>query len=127
MALAPEQAGIGLRRHFTTPEMLQTPQFYFMYVMFVLMATGGLLVTANAGLGLPWIVGRGLGLGNGLVEVTFGCGTAPTLTVPADITVSESPPGSDSATVSFPPATATGARRRAPSAAPPASPGWRWE
>jgi OFA family oxalate/formate antiporter-like MFS transporter len=36
-------------RHFTTPEMLQTPQFYFMYVMFVLMATGGLLVTANAG------------------------------------------------------------------------------
>src|SRR5687768_8108568 len=37
------------RRHFTTPEMLQTPQFYFMYVMFVLMATGGLLVTANAG------------------------------------------------------------------------------
>jgi OFA family oxalate/formate antiporter-like MFS transporter len=36
-------------RHFTTPEMLRTPQFYFMYVMFVLMATGGLLVTANAG------------------------------------------------------------------------------
>jgi OFA family oxalate/formate antiporter-like MFS transporter len=37
------------RRHFTTLEMLRTPQFYFMYVMFVLMATGGLLVTANAG------------------------------------------------------------------------------
>ena len=37
------------RRHFTTPEMLRTPQFYVMYVMFVLMATGGLLVTANAG------------------------------------------------------------------------------
>ena len=37
------------RHHFTTPEMLRTPQFYFMYVMFVLMATGGLLVTANAG------------------------------------------------------------------------------
>ena len=37
------------RQHFTTPEMLRTPQFYFMYVMFVLMATGGLLVTANAG------------------------------------------------------------------------------
>jgi OFA family oxalate/formate antiporter-like MFS transporter len=37
------------RHHFSTPEMLQTPQFYFMYVMFVLMATGGLLVTANAG------------------------------------------------------------------------------
>ena len=30
-------------------EMLRTPQFYVMYVMFVLMATGGLLVTANAG------------------------------------------------------------------------------
>ena len=37
------------RRHFTTMEMLRTPQFYMMYVMFVLMATGGLLVTANAG------------------------------------------------------------------------------
>jgi OFA family oxalate/formate antiporter-like MFS transporter len=37
------------RHHFTTGEMLQTPQFYVMYVMFVLMATGGLLVTANAG------------------------------------------------------------------------------
>jgi OFA family oxalate/formate antiporter-like MFS transporter len=37
------------RRQFTTPEMLRTPQFYLMYVMFVLMATGGLLVTANAG------------------------------------------------------------------------------
>ena len=37
------------RRHFTTLEMLRTPQFYVMYIMFVLMATGGLLVTANAG------------------------------------------------------------------------------
>jgi OFA family oxalate/formate antiporter-like MFS transporter len=37
------------RRHFTTPQMLRTPQFYLMYVAFVLMATGGLLVTANAG------------------------------------------------------------------------------
>jgi MFS transporter, OFA family, oxalate/formate antiporter len=37
------------RRQFTTPEMLRTPQFYVMYLMFVLMATGGLLVTANAG------------------------------------------------------------------------------
>ena len=37
------------KHHFTTAEMLRTPQFYFMYVMFVLMATGGLLVTANAG------------------------------------------------------------------------------
>jgi OFA family oxalate/formate antiporter-like MFS transporter len=48
----PKVAGGGApvgRRHFSTPEMLRTPQFYFMYVMFVLMATGGLLVTANAG------------------------------------------------------------------------------
>ena len=37
------------RRQFTTLEMLRTPQFYVMYVMFVLMSTGGLLVTANAG------------------------------------------------------------------------------
>jgi OFA family oxalate/formate antiporter-like MFS transporter len=36
-------------RHFTTLEVLRTPQFYWMYVMFVLMVTGGLLVTANAG------------------------------------------------------------------------------
>jgi OFA family oxalate/formate antiporter-like MFS transporter len=42
--------GSGLEgRHFTTPEMLRMPQFYMMYVSFVLMATGGLLVTANAG------------------------------------------------------------------------------
>jgi OFA family oxalate/formate antiporter-like MFS transporter len=34
---------------FTTREMLTTPQFYVLYAMFVLMATGGLLVTAQAG------------------------------------------------------------------------------
>src|SRR5438477_870626 len=33
----------------TTNEMLRTPQFYLLYVMLVLMATGGLLVTAQAG------------------------------------------------------------------------------
>ena len=37
------------KRQFTTKEVLQTPQFYWMYLAFVLMATGGLLVTANAG------------------------------------------------------------------------------
>ena len=37
------------KRPFTTGEMLRTPQFYMLYVAFVLMATGGLLVTANAG------------------------------------------------------------------------------
>jgi OFA family oxalate/formate antiporter-like MFS transporter len=50
-AAAPKAAAanqIG-KRQFTTLEMLRTPQFYTMYVMFVLMATGGLLVTANAG------------------------------------------------------------------------------
>jgi MFS transporter, OFA family, oxalate/formate antiporter len=50
-AAAPSATGasqIG-KRQFTTPEMLRTPQFYWMYAAFVLMATGGLLVTANAG------------------------------------------------------------------------------
>jgi MFS transporter, OFA family, oxalate/formate antiporter len=37
------------QRHFTTAEMVRTPQFYVLYAMFVSMATGGLLVTANAG------------------------------------------------------------------------------
>ena len=41
-------ASLG-RRHFTTLEMLRVPQFYVLYAMFVMMATGGLLVTANAG------------------------------------------------------------------------------
>ena len=36
-------------RQFTTLEVLKTPRFYVLYTMFVLMATGGLLVTANAG------------------------------------------------------------------------------
>jgi OFA family oxalate/formate antiporter-like MFS transporter len=36
-------------RHFTTVEMVRTPQFVAMYAAFVLMATGGLLVTAQAG------------------------------------------------------------------------------
>ena len=34
---------------FTTAEMLRTPQFYVLYAMFIMMATGGLLVTAQAG------------------------------------------------------------------------------
>jgi OFA family oxalate/formate antiporter-like MFS transporter len=37
------------KKQFTTLEVLRTPQFYVMYIAFVLMATGGLLVTANAG------------------------------------------------------------------------------
>jgi OFA family oxalate/formate antiporter-like MFS transporter len=47
-AAASGSAQLG-KRQFTTLEMLRTPQFYTMYAMFVLMATGGLLVTANAG------------------------------------------------------------------------------
>jgi OFA family oxalate/formate antiporter-like MFS transporter len=37
------------RHHFTTGEMLRTPQFWLMYLAFVMMATGGLLLTLNAG------------------------------------------------------------------------------
>jgi OFA family oxalate/formate antiporter-like MFS transporter len=37
------------QHQYTTMEMLKTPQFYVLYAMFVMMATGGLLVTANAG------------------------------------------------------------------------------
>lgn len=37
------------QHQFTTMEMLRTPQFYVLYAMFLMMATGGLLVTANAG------------------------------------------------------------------------------
>lgn len=36
-------------RQFSTAEVLRTPRFYVLYAMFVLMATGGLLVTASAG------------------------------------------------------------------------------
>jgi OFA family oxalate/formate antiporter-like MFS transporter len=47
---APASTGSQIgKRQFTTMEMLRTPQFYLMYLAFVLMATGGLLVTANAG------------------------------------------------------------------------------
>src|SRR6267143_528841 len=44
-------SAIGRRKsdHFTTWEMLRTPHFYALYLMFVMMATGGLLVTAQAG------------------------------------------------------------------------------
>jgi MFS transporter, OFA family, oxalate/formate antiporter len=41
--------GADEKTQFTTIEVLRTSQFYVLYVAFVLMATGGLLVTANAG------------------------------------------------------------------------------
>jgi OFA family oxalate/formate antiporter-like MFS transporter len=45
---ATASAAVG-QHQFTTGEMLRTPQFYVLYATFVMMATGGLLVTANAG------------------------------------------------------------------------------
>jgi OFA family oxalate/formate antiporter-like MFS transporter len=44
----PGRSQVG-HRQFSTVDMLRTPQFYVLYGMFVLMAAGGLLVTANAG------------------------------------------------------------------------------
>jgi OFA family oxalate/formate antiporter-like MFS transporter len=46
---ASSKAAAVVKKQFTTLEVLKTPQFYVMYIAFVLMATGGLLVTANAG------------------------------------------------------------------------------
>jgi MFS transporter, OFA family, oxalate/formate antiporter len=46
---ASNDAPVLRHSHFTTLQMLRTPQFYLMYLAFVLMATGGLLVTAQAG------------------------------------------------------------------------------
>lgn len=68
------------RRQFTTLEMLRTPQFYLMYVMFLLMATGGLLVTANAGpISKDWGLQAALTLAltlspiaNGLSRISWG-------------------------------------------------------
>ena len=51
-AVAKTQTGAAAvveKKQFTTLEVLTSPQFYVMYIAFVLMATGGLLVTANAG------------------------------------------------------------------------------
>ena len=50
VAVKPAGAAAALGQHqFTTMEMLRTPQFYWLYAAFVMMATGGLLVTSNAG------------------------------------------------------------------------------
>ena len=47
---APAKAGAKIGKHqYTTAEMLRTPHFYVMYAMFVMMAIGGLMVTAQAG------------------------------------------------------------------------------
>jgi len=50
-AAARREPAAAVRRNrepFTTGEMLRTPHFYLLYAMFVMMATGGLLVTAQA-------------------------------------------------------------------------------
>ena len=56
-------AKVAARRNneqFTTGEMLRTPLFYLMYVMFVAIATGGLVATAQAGpLARDWGLGAG--------------------------------------------------------------------
>jgi MFS transporter, OFA family, oxalate/formate antiporter len=48
-AAATSGAALVGQHQFTTGEMIRTPQFYVLYACFVMMATGGLLVTANAG------------------------------------------------------------------------------
>jgi MFS transporter, OFA family, oxalate/formate antiporter len=49
-APATGKAGARAKQHqYTTAEMVRTPHFYVMYAMFVLMAIGGLMVTAQAG------------------------------------------------------------------------------
>lgn len=66
---------------FSTPEMLRTPHFYLLYFMFIAMATGGLLVTAQAGpVATEWGITRGAltaalaldRLSNGLSRVAWG-------------------------------------------------------
>ena len=47
-AQASAGAQIG-KHHFSTGEMVRTPQFWMMYAAFIMMATGGLLLTLNAG------------------------------------------------------------------------------
>jgi len=46
----PEVAKVALaRRQYTWSEMIRTPTFWIMYVMFVMMAAGGLMATAQIG------------------------------------------------------------------------------
>ena len=86
---AATHSGAGLirprvrRNHdqFSTPEMLRTSQFYLLYFMFVAMATGGLLVTAQAGpVAREWGISRGAltaalaldRISNGVSRVSWG-------------------------------------------------------
>lgn len=66
-------AAQAARKQYTTLEVLATPRFYAMYVMFVLMATGGLLVTANAGpISKSWGLAGALTLATTLSPVANG-------------------------------------------------------
>src|SRR5512138_2130284 len=72
---AAKTAGTGqlARKQYTTAEVLGTPRFYMMYVMFVLMATGGLLVTANAGpIAKSWGLAGALTLATTLSPIANG-------------------------------------------------------
>jgi OFA family oxalate/formate antiporter-like MFS transporter len=48
-AAAARGAARPARHQFTTAEMVRTPHFYVMYIAFVMMGIGGLMVTAQAG------------------------------------------------------------------------------
>src|SRR2546428_4649733 len=82
-AVVKSGAKIGRRTtdHFTTWEMLRTPRFYALYAMFVMMATGGLLVTAQAGpVATSWVISLAAltlattlsPIANGLSRISWG-------------------------------------------------------
>jgi OFA family oxalate/formate antiporter-like MFS transporter len=73
-APAARTAALG-QNQFSTMEMLRTPQFYVLYAMFVMMATGGLLVTANAGpIAKAWgIPAAALALATSFNAIANGC------------------------------------------------------
>jgi len=52
--------------NFNSLEMLQTPQFYVLYLAMLMMGIGGLMVTANAA-----AVGKSLGIGSAFVTVAL--------------------------------------------------------
>ena len=61
------------QHQFTTGEMLRTPQFYVMYLAFLMMATGGLLLTLNAGpIADAWGVAAALAVAQSLNAVANG-------------------------------------------------------
>jgi len=74
-AAAKVEAGttkLGMNQ-FTTGQMLRTPQFYVMYAAFLMMATGGLLLTLNAGpIATAWGVAAALAVAQSLNAVANG-------------------------------------------------------